>query len=114
MLLATAAAGDVHGLQQQLESMVAGLTQLEGVSTGSMRRLEEQSATLADAVAVRSGSSWYAQHADSSAELFMCCSYMCRLAVLVSQQLCLCLHVVHLTAHAVLPSLPAGPGGQPG
>jgi hypothetical protein len=50
-------AGDVDGLQQQLESiserLVAGLTQLEGVSSSSMRHLEEQSATLADAVAVR-------------------------------------------------------------
>lgn len=50
-------AGDVHGLQQQLDSiserLVAGLTQLQGVSSNSMRHLEEQSATLAEAVAVR-------------------------------------------------------------
>lgn len=50
------AAGEVQGLQQQLdtfsERLVDGLTQLEGVSS-SMQQLQEQSATLADAVAVR-------------------------------------------------------------
>lgn len=51
------AAGEVQGLQQQLdafsERLVDGLTQLEGVSSSSMQQLQEQSATLADAVAVR-------------------------------------------------------------
>jgi hypothetical protein len=50
-------AGDVLGLQQQLEvvsdRLISGLTQLEGVSSSGMRRLEEQATTLADAVAVR-------------------------------------------------------------
>lgn len=50
-------AGDVLGLQQQLEvvseRLIGGMTQLEGVSSSGMRRLEEQATTLADAVAVR-------------------------------------------------------------
>lgn len=53
---ACGAAGELQGLQQQLDSfserLVEGLTQLEGVSSSSMQHLQEQSATLADAVAV--------------------------------------------------------------
>lgn len=45
------------GLQHQLEvvseRLIGGLTQLEGVSSSGMRRLEEQATTLAGAVAVR-------------------------------------------------------------
>jgi len=52
------AVGEVQGLQQQLESisdrLISGLDQLEGVSSSSMRRLEEQADTLVDAVAVSS------------------------------------------------------------
>jgi hypothetical protein len=46
----------MQALHQQLESfserLVDGLTQLEGVSSSSMRQLQEESATLAEAVAV--------------------------------------------------------------
>jgi hypothetical protein len=48
--------GQLQGMQQQLESiserLIAGLTQLEALSSSSMQRLEEQAASLAAAVTV--------------------------------------------------------------